>query len=88
MKNINILFDDEKFNCRIVNSNEGEELIIGSISLLNNLEKYMNSNDEFTNPEAERVYNQIFYFVADQDLKLSDKKLIKILKDENPEWFE
>lgn len=90
MINTEITYKGENYNCRIVKSNEGEELIIAGTSLLDALMSYeitVKCNG-FADKEAEKVDEEIFYYTSDSDLKLPDKELIAILKESNPEWFD
>ncbi len=83
-------YKGENFSCRIVKDKEGEELIIAGTSLLDELIPYdiTDECDGFADKEAEQVDEEIFFYTSDSDLKLSDKELIEILKDSNPEWFD
>ncbi len=85
-----INYKGENYTCRIVKDNEGEELIIAGTSLLDELIPYdiTDECDGFADKEAEQVDEEIFFYTSDSDLKLSDKELIEILKDSNPEWFD
>ena len=66
---------------RIVNSNEGEELIIAPTSLLDALHPHPfgRENDGFANKDVERIYDRIFFF-TDNSLKLSDDELVDVLR--------
>ena len=83
-------FDGRTYTCRIVNSIDGEELIIGSTELLDALHprEFGTENDGFVSKDAEDLYDEVFYFLMPQDLLLPDKELIDILKESNPDWFD
>ena len=85
-----ISYKGENYTCRIVMSNDGEELIIAGTSLLDELMPYEITDEcnGFADKEAEKVDDEIFYYTSDCDLKLPDKELIAILKESNPEWFD
>lgn len=78
------------YTCRIVNSNEGEELIIAGTSLLDVLMPYPATygSDGFADKEAEKIDEDIFFYTADSNLGLPDDALIEELKEDNPEWFD
>lgn len=85
-----IIYKGESYTCRIVRSNDGEELIIAGTSLLGELIPYDMTDecDGFANKEAEELDEEIFYYTSDCDLRLPDKELIAILKESNPDWFD
>ena len=85
-----ITYKGENHTCRIVRSNEGEELIIAGLSLLDELMPYEVTDkcNGFADKEAEEVDEEIFFYTDDHNLKLSDNELIAILKESNPEWFD
>lgn len=89
MRTRELLFGGKTYTCRIVTSNEGEELIIGSTSLLNALHpgSFSDLNEGFASKEAEKIYDEIFFFTDTETLKLPENKLIDELKKDNPEWF-
>lgn len=82
-------YKGKTYTCRVVKSNEDEELIIAGTSLLAILMPYSiaEESDVFADNEAETVDEEIFFYTADQNLKLSDYKLVETLKEDNPEWF-
>lgn len=45
-------------------------------------------SDGFTDKEAEKVEEEIFFYTADSNPRLPDEELIKELKENNPEWFD
>ena len=71
-------------------SNEGEELLIGSTTLLDALQpgSFNDENEGFASKEAERIYNEVFFFTDMANLRLTDVELVAELKKDNPEWFE
>ncbi len=74
----------------MVESNEGEELLIGSITLLDALQpgSFNDENEGFASKEAERIYDEVFFFTDMANLRLTDVELVAELKKDNPEWFE
>ncbi len=90
MKTQEVQFDGNTYTCRVVNSNEGEELLIGSTALLDALQpgSFNDENEGFASKEAERLYDEIFFFTGKNNLDLPDKELITELKQDNPEWFD
>ena len=74
----------------MVESNEGEELLIGSITLLDALQpgSFNDENEGFASQEAERIYDEVFFFTDMANLRLTDVELVAELKKDNPEWFE
>lgn len=89
MKTRELQFDGNTYSCRIVKSNEGEELLIGSTALLDALQpgSFNDENEGFASVEAERLYDEIFFFTDKRTLGLPDEELVAELKKDNPEWF-
>ena len=89
MKTRELQFDGNTYVCRVVQSNEGEELLIGSTALLDALQpgSFNDENEGFASDEAERLYDEIFFFTDKASLRLPDGELIAELKQDNPEWF-
>ena len=90
MKTQEVQFNGITYTCRVVESNEGEELLIGSTALLDVLHpgSFEDENEGFASDEAERLYDEVFYFTDKKSLELPDNKLIAALKESNPEWFD
>lgn len=90
MKTQKLQFGGNDYVCRVVESNEGEELLIAPTSLLDALHpgSYEDENEGFAGDEAERLYDEIFYFTDERTLQLPDNELIAELKESNPDWFE
>ena len=90
MRTLKIQFDGDTYVCRIVKSNEGEDLIIGSTKLLDTLHpgSFEDENEGFASKEAEQLYNEVFFFTDSRTLRLPDNELIAELKESNPEWFD
>ena len=90
MKTTEIQFDGRTYRCRIVESIDREELIIAPTSLLDALHpgSYEDENEGFGGDEAERLYDEIFYFTDERTLRLPDNELVAELKESNPDWFE
>lgn len=87
MKTMNLEFDGRVYVCRIVNSNEGDELVIAPTSLLDALHPHSfgDENDGFANDEAMRLDEEVFFYINDANLSLSDDELVAELKVDNPE---
>ncbi len=83
-------FDGKTYHCRVIEDKDGEKLVIGTTALLDALQPggYNDENGGFANNEAERIYDEIFYFTDIADLQLDDEQMIELLKLDNPEWFE
>ena len=90
MKTQEVQFGGNNDPCRVVESNEGEELLIGSITLLDALQpgSFNDENEGFASKEAERIYDEVFFFTDMANLRLTDVELVAELKKDNPEWFE
>ena len=90
MKTTEIQFDGRTYRCRIVESIDREELIIAPTSLLDALHpgSYEDENEGFAGDEAERLYDEIFYFTDERTLRLPDNELVAELKESNPDWFD
>ena len=90
MKTTKIQFNGRSYYSRIVESVDGEELLIGSTILLDALQpgSFNDENEGFASKEAEYLYDEVFYFTEPQNLLLPDKELIEVLKESNPDWFE
>ena len=89
MKTQELQFGGNTYMCRIVESNEGEDLLIGSTALLDALQpgSFNDENEGFASKEAEKIYDEVF-FTESGNLELPDDGLIAILKESNPEWFD
>ena len=83
-------YKGESYTCRVLLSNEGERLIIASTKLYDKFapSAMVDGESEFADKEAEMLDEQIFYYVAEQDLKHSDKVLREIVAEANPDWFD
>ena len=90
MKTQELQFNGNTYLCRVVESNEGEELLIGSTTLLDALHpgSFGDENEGFADDEAKRLYDEVFYFTDKKSLNLPDNELIAELKESNPEWFD
>ncbi len=64
MKTQEVQFNGITYTCRVVESNEGEELLIGSTVLLDDIHpgSFEDENEGFASKEAEQLYNKIFFF--------------------------
>ena len=67
-------FEGAMYTCRVVESVDGEDLLIGSTELLDALQpgSFEDANEGFTNKEAEDLYDEVFYFTEPQNLLLPD----------------
>ena len=83
MKTKELQFDGNIYICRIVKSNEGEELLIDAL----HPGSFEDENEGFASKEAEQIYDEVFFFTDAKTLKLPDDELITELKEDNPEWF-
>ncbi|MCM1312847.1 MAG: hypothetical protein NC252_08140 [Roseburia sp.] len=83
-------FNGRTYPCRIIQDNEGTELIVGSASFLKALlpGEFGDKNDGFASKEAENIDEEIFFYTDDEDLLLDDRQLIEKLKLTIPECFE
>lgn len=90
MKTKELQFDGTAYVCRVVKSNEGEELLIGSTELLDALHpgSFEDENEGFASDEAVRLYDEIFYFTDKKSLERPNDELIAELKESNPDWFD
>ena len=90
MKTTKIQFNGRSYYSRIVESVDGEELLIGSTILLDALQpgSFNDENEGFASKEAERIYDEVFFFTDMANLRLTDVELVAELKKDNPEWFE
>ncbi len=89
MKTQEIQFGGSTYTCRLVNSKDGDELIIAPTTLLDALQpgSFEDENEGFASLEAEELYDVIFFFTDEKILKRPDNELIDDLKTDNPEWF-
>ena len=90
MRTDELEFEGTTYICRVVESADGEDLLIGSTELLDALQpgSFEDANEGFANKEAEDLYDEVFYFTEPQNLLLPDKELVAVLKKSNPDWFE
>ena len=90
MKTQELQFGGNTYMCRIVESNEGEDLLIGSTALLDALQpgSFNDENEGFASKEAEKISAEVFCYTESGNLELPDDGLIAILKESNPEWFD
>lgn len=90
MRTQELQFGGNTYTCRIVQSNEGEDLLIGSTALLDALQpgSFNDANEGFASKEAGEIYDEVFFFTDTDNLKLPDNGLIAILKESNSEWFD
>ncbi len=90
MRTQEIQFGGDTFVCRIVKSNEGEDLLVGSTKLLDTLHpgSFGDENEGFACKEAEQLYDEVFFFTDSKTLRLPDNELVTELKESNPEWFD
>lgn len=90
MKTTEIQFGGKTYRCRIVESIDGEELLIAPTTLLDALQPggFGDDNEGFASDEAKSLYDEIFYFTDEKSLQLPDDELVTELKESNADWFE
>lgn len=90
MKTTFIEFNANSYQCRVINSKDGEELTIGSTRLLDVLQpgSLEDENEGFASKEASEIYDRIFFFTDETALLLPDVDLVAQLKEDNPDWFD
>lgn len=90
MRTNEIQFGGKNYVCRVVEANDGEELLIAPTTLLDALQPggFNDENEGFVSKEAENIYDEIFFFTDADTLLLPDEELVEELKQDNPEWFE
>lgn len=84
-------FEGDAYRCRIVKDKDGKDLLIGSYDLENALHpgEWEDENEGFASEEASDIYDKIFFFMAAWDVEfLTEEKMIKELKESNPDWFD
>lgn len=83
-------FNGETYTCRKVKDKDGNDLVVASTKFLDALQpgSFEDENEGFASKEAERIYDEIFFFTDDASLQLTDEELIEVLKEDNNEWFE
>ena len=82
MRTNEIQFGGKSYVCRIVEANDGEELLIAPTTLMDD------ENEGFASKEAESIYDEVFYFTDEKSIQLPENELIAELKESNPDWFE
>lgn len=90
MKTTEVQFNDKNYVCRVVEANDGEELLIGSTILLDALQpgSCNDENEGFASKEAESIYDEVFFFTDERTLQLPENELVAELKKDNPDWFD
>ena len=73
-----IEFDGEKYPSTMVNMPGGERMV--STETLN--EALMNFDGSYVSENARIIDEEIFYFVADEDISLKNDKLVKLILSE------
>ena len=83
MRTEELEFEGTTCICRVVESVDGEDLLIGSTELLDALQpgSFGDANEGFVNKEAEALYDEVFYFTEPENLLLPDEELIEVLKE-------
>lgn len=89
MTTTEITYRDKTYICRVLTSNDGDPLIIAGLRLLDALMPYPNTNscNSFADKEAEKIDEEIFFYTNECDLKLDDRDLTELMRENNPEWF-
>lgn len=90
MKTKEYFFGGNTYVCRIVQANDGEELVIAPTALLDVIQpgSFEDENEGFANKEAEYIYDEIFFFTDAETLALPEEQFIEEMKKDNREWFE
>lgn len=90
MKTMEYHFNGNTYVCRIVQADNGEELVIAPTALLDAIQpgSFEDENEGFVNKEAEYIYDEIFFFTDAKTLALPEDQFIEELKKDNSEWFE
>lgn len=89
MKTKEYYWGGNTYVCRIVQANDGEELIIAPTALLDIIQpgSFGDENEGFANKEAEYIYDEIFFFTDAETLALPEEQFIEELKKDNREWL-
>ncbi len=84
-----ITYDGKEYWLRQVLSNEGT-LLIGDTKLYDALHpgSFEDADGGWASKEAERIDEDIFYYVSPDELLLPKEELIAVLKESNPDLFE
>lgn len=82
MKTNEIQFGGKSYVCRIVEANDGEELLIAPTTLLDALQpgSFNDENEGFASKEAESIYDEVFFFTDERTLQLPENELVAELK--------
>jgi len=82
-----ITFNGVDYPARRIHA-DGEEVVISTLSLYDALHPgaWEDENEGFASKEAEGVYDEIFYFVCDDEISLPFDKLKLALEVANPEF--
>ena len=85
MKTQEVQFGGNNYPCRVVESNEGEELLIGSITLLDALQpgSFNDENEGFASKEAERIYDEVVLFQFGNQFYVCQSQVCHVGKEEN-----
>lgn len=83
-------FNGSTYRCRMVKDNSDGDLVISGTKFLDALQpgSFDCENGGFVSEDASDIYDNIFFFTDDDDLKLHDAELVEILKKSNSEWFD
>lgn len=85
MKTKDYNFNGNTYICRIVQANNGDELVIAPTSLLEAIQSECISgeNKNQASKEVENICNEVFMFIDAETFALPEEQLIKELKKEN-----
>lgn len=74
MRTNEIQFDGKSYVCRVVEANDGEELLIAPTTLLDALQpgSCNDENEGFASKEAESIYDEVFFFTDERTLRLPE----------------
>lgn len=90
MKTKEYFFGGNTYVCRIVQANDGEELVIAPTALLDVIQpgNFEDENEGFAHKKAEYIYDEIFFFTDMETLALPEDQFVEELKKDNRRWFE
>lgn len=76
MKTNEIQFGGKSYVCRIVEANDGEELLIAPTTLLDALQpgSFNDENEGFASKEAESIYDEVFFFTDGENPSTARKR--------------
>lgn len=82
-----IKFNHEDYLCRWIDDKDGKMQLIAPLSLMRKILAAFELEGTKLYKEAYNVDEEIYFYTADENLKLSDKELRKVLHEECGELF-